>query len=416
MATGLLGCVDSHPGTSVYHIAPDGNDDGAGSVSVPFKSFARAFEVLQDGETLLVSGGVYTEEIRLEGYTNNVTLRGKAGESAVLRGTRRLPRKWVKSEDGIWSQRLDFDIWQLFNGDRLVYLARWPDATFEDGSMWRMAQCMRSADGGYDKRKKAYFGRCGDGLIADASFTSSGKGGGFFREGDSRYKVEGKQETLAECGKDFTGAVAMLNVGHWLSYARPITRHGAGADTFEYEPEEKMLQLRYFAWYVRGLAALDRPNEWWFDHTTRTVYYMPEQGGDPNTLPLEGRVRDLVVELENCANLRFENLTCFSGAFSLKDCREITFEGCRFLFAATHKIPLGDFSLFKHSNHDDSGPKMPSVYGGAGNAFINCEFGYCNAPIYIGGNGDRVENCTFHDIEWDLLSNGASGTVILRND
>jgi len=412
---GLLGCVSPQPETGVYHIAPNGNDSGDGSATAPFKTFVRAFEVLQDGETLELAGGVYTEEIRLSGYTNSVTLRGGAGKTAVLRGTRPLPKAWVEGEHGIWSQRLDFDVWQLFNGDELVYLARWPDASFEDGSMWRMARCMRSADGGYDKRKKAFFGRCREGLIADAAFGASDEEGGFFREGDSRYEPESGQETLAESGRDFTGAIAMLNIGHWLSWARPITRHGAGADGFEYDPQGELPLHRYFAWYVRGLAALDRPNEWWFDHETKTVYYMPPRGVDPNTLPLEGRVRDFAVSLTDCADLRFENLTCFGGAFWLKDCHGMTFEDCRFLYAATHKIPLNELGWFKPHNRDGPGPKMPSVFGGASNAFVNCEFGYCNSPIFFGGEGDRIENCSFHDIEWDLLSDGASGSVVVRN-
>jgi len=417
VAAGVFGCAVPGPQPEVgdYYIAPNGDDGADGSASSPFKTFAKAFEVLQDGETLVLSGGVYREEIRLRGYTNSVTLRGKAGETAALRGTRPLPKAWVKGVNGIWSQRLDFDVWQMFNGDRLVYLARWPDASFEDGSMWRMTQCMRFADGGYDKRKGGFFGRCGKGVVADASFGSADEGGGFFREGDSRYEVSHDQETLAESGKDFTGAVAMLNIGHWLSWARPITRHGAGADTFEFDPQEDLPMLRYWVWYVRGLVALDRPNEWWFDHETRTIYYMPERGTDPNTLPLEGRVRDFAVNLVDCANLRFENLTCFSAAFWLKDCRRVAFEDCRFLYAATHKIPLGNFGWFKHYNPNDTAPKMPSVYGGASNLFLNCEFGYCNSPISFSGDGDRVENCYFHDIEWDLLSDGSSGTAVMRN-
>ena len=415
VVAGLLGCVARQPETGVYHMAPDGDDSGDGSAGAPFKTFARAFEVLQDGKTLELAGGVYTEKIRLKAYNNSVTLRGKAGEAAVLRGTRALPKAWVQGENGIWSQRIDFDVWQLFNGDKLVYLARWPDASFEDGSMWRMTRCMRSSDGGYNRRKKVFTGRAKEGFIADASFKTSGEGGGFFHEGDSRYKVEWPQETLAECGKDFTGAIAMLNIGHWLSWARPITRHGAGTDTFEYDPQGKLPVLLHWVWYVRGLAALDRPNEWWFDHTTKTVYFMPEPGVDPNVLPLEGRVRDFVVDLENCADLRFENLTCFAGAFSLQNCHRVSFEDCRFLFAATHKIPLGDLEWFRHHN-TGPGPRMPSVFGGGGNAFINCEFGYCNSPLYFGGEGDRVENCSFHDIEWDLLSNGASGSAVVHNN
>ena len=64
-----------------------------------------------------------------------------------------LPKNWQQEEDGIWTQTLSEDIWQLFNNDRMVYVARWPNATFEDGKIWRMMSGYRSADGGFDKQK-----------------------------------------------------------------------------------------------------------------------------------------------------------------------------------------------------------------------------------------------------------------------
>jgi hypothetical protein len=43
------------------------------------------------------------------------------------------------------------------------------------------------------------------------------------------------QVTLAETGIDFTGAVAVLNLHHWLTWTRPITDHQAGRNWFRYE-------------------------------------------------------------------------------------------------------------------------------------------------------------------------------------
>ncbi len=367
------------------------------------------------GDTIRLPAGRYEKPIVLEGLrgTREKPIRIVAEPGAVVVGTRPIAARWEPWRDGIWKATLDVDIWQLFNGDQLVTVARWPDASFEDGSMWRMTHGMRSADGGWDKRKKRFRGQCQAGLIVDAPFKSHvGKPG--FHEGDSRYHPKEDQESLAESGKDFTGAVAVLNLGHWLTWARRITEHKAGSDRFRYDigDEQKSLQ-QHFAWYVLGLAALDRPNEWWFDAETRTAYVMPPEGQDPNQMDLHGKVRDFVIDLTDCAYLEFKGLNVFGGAFSIRECESISFEDCTFRFAATNKWVLGKFDWFTFYNAPHRANRMPSVWRGKNSRFVNCEFSYCNSPIYFGSEGGVIENCTFHDIEWDLNSNGASGAVVV---
>ncbi|MBT3374090.1 MAG: hypothetical protein HN742_16560 [Lentisphaerae bacterium] len=373
---------------------------------------------LKPGDTIRLPSGRYPHPIVLDGLkgTKGKPIRIVAEPGAVLDGTRLITTPWRLWREGIWRTQIEDDIWQLFVGEQLVHVARWPDASFEDGSLWRMTQCMRSADGGYNKRKEAFFGRCEEGLIYDAPFKShTGKAG--FHEGDSRYEVTGEQQSLAESGKDFTGAVAVLNIGHWLTWARRITEHSPGTDHFRHETGKEQTSLqRFFAWYVLGLAALDRPNEWWFDATNKTAYYMPPPGQDPNTMELRGRTQDFAIDLQNCAHLTFEGLDIFGAGFWIRDCEGISFENCRFRFSATNKWVLGEFKWFAFFNPVANANKMPVVRGGKGNRFANCQFAFCNAPLYFGSEGTVVENCLFHDIEWDLNSNGASGAVVIGKD
>ncbi|MBT3376262.1 MAG: hypothetical protein HN742_23680 [Lentisphaerae bacterium] len=369
----------------------------------------------QPGDTVRLPAGHYGKPVVLNGLkgTRDKPIRIVAERGAVISGTRKLDCRWEPWRNGIWKATLSFDIWQLFNDDRLVYVARWPDASFEDGSMWRMTHSMRSADGGYDKRRKRFRGQCKPGLIVDAPFAShAGKAG--FHEGDSRYHAREGQVSLAESGKDLTGAVAVLNIGHWLTWARRITEHSAGSDRFRYETgsEQKSLN-RFFVWYALGLAALDRPNEWWSDSDTRTVYFMPPDGGDPNLLNLQGKVHDFVLDLNNCAHLQFEGVDVFGGAFRVRDCESVSFEDCTFRFSSTNKWVLGEFDWFVFHNAAHIPNKMPAVRGGKRNRFVNCEFAYCNAPLYFGSEEILIENCYFHDIEWDLNSNGASGAAVV---
>ena len=144
-----------------------------------------------------------------------------------------------------------------------------------------------------------------------------------FREGDSRYQVDpeinfqNQPEALAETGKDFTGCVAVLNIGHWRTWARRITGHRIGQDHFSYDtkglPKDQV--QKFSAYHILGLAALDRPNEWWFDFATKTIYYMPPAGKNPNLMDLRGRIRDFGVNLDLCSDIEISGLTFHASGF-----------------------------------------------------------------------------------------------------
>ncbi len=170
----------------------------------------------------------------------------------------------------------------------------------------------------------------------------------------------------------------------------------------------------YVAYYLLGLPALDRPNEWWFEADTKMAYFMPPDGQDPNKLELRGKVRDHGIVLRDCADIVFDGLRVFGQGFKLEGCERVRFENCRFEYPATHRFVLGDFALTT---------PWRTGYACAVSrrdcrdvAFVNCEFGHSNAPLYLAGERTRVENCYFHDIEWDVNSSGGCGSIVLGKD
>jgi hypothetical protein len=391
------------------------------SVSPVGSDLERALETAKSGDTLVLAEGRYETSIELK-QKKNLRIVAADGADVIFDGSRALPNKWVPWKDGIWKQEIDFDVWQLFNDDQLVYVARWPDASFEDGKIWRMMEGMRRTDGGYSKHKKKWLGKSRLGLAYDDRYHKPKDAG--FREGDSRYAVDSsvtfdKQPgSLAETGKDFTGAVAVLNIGHWLTWARPITEHAAGSDHFLYDPTGIRLSdvHQFSAYHILGLAALDRPNEWWFDSKSKTVYYMPSAGVDPNTLALRGRVRDFGLEMSNCTDVTVSGISFFGAGFFVSNSSEVVVEDCTFDYPATHKFILGNLRWFEPFNADERPNKMPSFFRGEDNSFINCVVRRCNAPVNFTSKRMRVENCLFTDIEWEPNSNGASGSVMIGED
>ena len=392
-----------------YYISENGNNANTGSSTSPFKTIAYALTQLNDNDELILKAGTYREVIIANSLNKNIRIAGEPGQDVFINTTQVLPANWELWKEGIWKMQIDFDIWQLFNADELVHVARWPNATFQDTSIWRMTEAMRYTDGGYDSKNGGFTGKCSNGIIYDADFPEGYSGA--FNEGDSNYGTS-NTESLTESNTDFTGAIAVLNVGHWLTWARKISSHNAGDDHFSYaDPIPEANLQKHFAYYILGLPALDSENEWWFDASTQTVYYYPPAGANPNEMDLQARTADFAIELDYSENITIENVTFFGGGFNIRHSENITLRNCTFQFPSTHKFMLDKLNSFASNNNKEN--KMTSFFGGQNNKVINCEFAYSNAPISFMGDNILVENCYFHDIEWDVNAVGGSGSVYL---
>ena len=44
----------------------NGSDDNSGSANCPFASIAKAAEVMEDGDTVIISHGIYRESISIQ--------------------------------------------------------------------------------------------------------------------------------------------------------------------------------------------------------------------------------------------------------------------------------------------------------------------------------------------------------------
>jgi hypothetical protein len=416
-------CISVAPAKSLY-VSIDGADKHTGEMDNPLRTIRVALNRAQPGDTIILGPGTYREPIRASKKRDLIIKASSEGDVRIV-GTEVLPQAWSEGEDGVWSQTLTESIWQLFHEDGMAYVARWPDATFEDGNMWRMMASCRSADGGYDNHKGKWIGKTRFGHLYDDRFYKPDTTG--FREGDSRYMIDptvtfdDQPPALASTGKDFTGAYAVLNIGHWLTWTRPIIEHEAGSDHFHYctnnffakYARHENIKHKYSSYHIIGREALDQPNEWWFDLDSKTVYYKPPAGLNPNKMELSGRVRDFGIELLACSNIRIENITFMGAGFWVLDGEQIQVEDCIFDYPAAPKFMLGALEWFEIFNPNRSLNKMPSFSGGKNNTFVNNIVRYSNAPVGFDSDGMLVENCFFSDIEWQVNSNGGSGSVMI---
>jgi hypothetical protein len=411
-----------------FFVSGTGSDHNDGSQGRPFQTLDRAAEEMKPGDVCWLRQGRYRSETRLEGLRGQpgkpYSFKSFPGERVVMDGTVALPVQWTAWKNGIYRLKTDKPVWQLFANGKLVYVARWPNACFEDGSIWRMEECMRFTDREFIRGKPT--GQTNDGLIYDQNLLSHVADSA--DEGAVELSVRNgvNQTTLAETGVDFSGSIAVLNLHHWVTWARPITNHEPGRNWFRYDCQGTEM-ARYVAYYILGLPALDRPNEWWYEAESGTIYFRPPNDHDPNRLHICGKVRDYNLRLIDCSYVEFRGVDFFASTFSMTDCDHVVIEDGNLSYPSTNKYMLGEFRWFSSSDDSDrvrtkratSGPAgnvMTRIVnrgdGPHGNVLRNCEIAYANSPaIALNSPGSVIENCYIHNIEWDVNSSGGSGSL-----
>ncbi len=321
------------------------------------------------------------QPITIKNYNNEkVTLDGSVEIDSIASGG------WTHYRDGIYQRSVTQDVWQLFLDDVMVYPGRWPDANFEDGSLWSREGSMLPWSYGTSN---------GNGTATFAALTNF----------------------PAAQRADFLEGVAILNHHHWLTAAMKMESIDWSTGTIGLDGT---LELKdQLMGYVYGLGCIDRDNEWWFDADTQTIYYRAPGAVDPSTLPstLRGRVTDYALTVGNSENVRVQGLDFFSASVAVKaDCDGVEIDSCHFLYPNEYKFMLGITQQVYSDTYTD--PLVASnstcfVIQGSNCVLENSVFEYSNTHIVLSGSDMRVENNLFHDIEWDVVSSGASGTFNL---
>jgi hypothetical protein len=388
--------------TNIY-VAPGGSDTNPGTEDLPLATLHAAAPKLKPGDTMWIRGGTYLEPLRIDGLQGTaelpIVVRAYPGETVVLDGTQQIQAEWTAWQHGIFKAKLTHDIWQLFDGQTPFDLARWPNASINDGSVWNRHLSMRSTDRNWINKLGRSDSVTQPGVILDKNRADPGA----------------NSQTLAETGVDFTGAVAVLNIGHWRTWARPILSHEKGSNRFTFDSTKTQMK-KFLEYYIYGLQALDHENEWWFDSATKTIYLKPKSGLHPSELKLKGKVRNFNLRAHNCKHVQFIGIDFFATAFGLTECSDVLIEDCNLLYPSTHKFMLGELNWVGRRSRADGANAMAFIYnygeGPFNNVVRNCSIEYPNAPaIGLFSPGSVLDNCYIHDVEWDVNSSGGSGAI-----
>jgi hypothetical protein len=127
---------------SVYaktiYVSSDGSDSNDGSMSSPYSTFAKANDLLEAGDTLVIKAGTYRQALHINQsgtQENRITVKAEDGAKVIISGTE-LVSGWSQYKDDIYQASLIMDIdkeyRQLYHNSKLIDIARWPNNVDDD--------------------------------------------------------------------------------------------------------------------------------------------------------------------------------------------------------------------------------------------------------------------------------------------
>jgi len=173
-----------------YYVSVTGDDNNPGTIDQPFRTVTRAASVMRAGDICFIRGGYYHEDVIIENLHGTsgspIIFTAFQNEQVWFDGTEPITTSWTKYKGSIYKTTLSFDVWQLFLDNEEMIMARWPNARFDDGTVWDQKNHW-----GYGHEDKS-----ANGILVDEPHG---------------------EVNLAASGLDVTGAMAILNVGSFIT-------------------------------------------------------------------------------------------------------------------------------------------------------------------------------------------------------
>jgi len=362
-----------------YYVSPNGSDDNSGTIETPFQTIQHAADLMQSGDNCYLRAGIYHEEIQINNLNGNssdpITFTNYQDEPVILDGTIPITSSWTVHDGNIYKTTLTEDIWQLFVDGEEMVMARWPNARFDDETIWDQED--------------------------------------HWAHGDENESVNGTEVDDPHSGADLTslsfsieGALAVLNVGSFRTWTKNVESHSAGSNSFTYAqvPDDAYRTKHHYYFLEKKLEFLDQESEWFFDHETNELYFWPSGNADPNNLNIRGKVQSYSFQIENSDYIELKGLHFFASTFKMENSDYMVVDSCNFLYPSCYKRMLGVV---------DTEPEMTLITGGSYCTVSQCAFRYTDGgAIETSGGTNTIENCYFYHIDYTVTDLSSVMTTI----
>ena len=437
----FLSVITRLPAAGVY-VSSEAEKGGDGSMAHPFNTIAQAARKARAGDSILLLEGRYAEPERVDGLqgtkTAPVTIAAAPGAQVVFDGTDELKRNWKRvtpdtaegrliqpaqwkriGNHALYAMTLEADICALIYDGRLMSDARWPDARW--GDPWRLDRYMVLRKAGPGSAP----GVIHDSLTTENTLDEASKWIHY-----DRGQLKHREETLAETGLDFTGASVLLSC-FWASFGTRVTEHAAGRNDFGFDTlfegsgslrkEAVGYVINRVGWnnvglfkrschggvhyFLMGLPALDIPQEWFYHHPSKTLYFIAPGGKRPQPGKARGKRRDHAITISSSVGVHLKGCEFIGTAVRLRDCTHSRVEDCAFRFSAYNKFVLGNYDMpvtteIQNARGRRGGDKLYD------NALVNCRFEYLDGNAFKGRSpGLTVDNVLIRQTQMTTLGN-----------
>ena len=365
----------------------NGYDYNPGTLQRPWQNIWRAALAMKAGDICTIRGGQYFQQIRLSNMQgtpdNPIVFRAYPGENVVLEGTfGPITGPWFSYTDNIYYVDLGYDIWQLFIDEKNQVNARWPNAYWYDYSVFDYTKW------GFSATNSTYDQQTGMGMMIDNGTHGLGKS-----------------------GLNATGAMAVLNIGSWMTWAGKVEKHTPGEDNFTYNlhkvPGHVAFEPHNSRYFLEDkLEFLDSPSEWYYDSNTKKLYLWTEASDHPLNHEVTGKTTAYSFRITGTSSwIVLSNLSFFASTVYIGDkSNNIKLDSCHFSYPSYTKRMLGSLDP----------PDMTTIYyngpltKNAGNfSVFNCIWEYADGQAikYRGADG-TFENNLWHHNDFSCVGNG----------
>ena len=344
------------------------SDTNPGTITRPWRTLARAAQILKPGDTVLVRQGTYRETVvpRNSGTERAaITFRAHPNEKAVINGADPVT-DWTVHKGAIYKAPLN---WSLERGKNQVFV---------DGKMVILARHPNSTD-----------------VMKPNCF-----------------KIGAKSKLVGQRGATLVSDKLKEPAGHWdgaLVWGIWSPRyHGMTAEVEHYTPGTMKLKLhidsrgriqQYGLFYISdSFKALDSPGEWWLDKAASTLYLWPPGGDSPSDHLVEAKRRQYAFKLDGKSYINIDGFDIFASTIANdRRSHHINVDNVRVKY-------VSHYSVFRFGNQGwgqqglwDTGIQ----FHGDHNTISNSEVAYsAGNGVTLRGDNNTVHKCKIHHVNY----------------
>jgi hypothetical protein len=261
---------------NAYFVAPNGNDANPGTISQPYLTIQKCATTVASGSTCYIRAGTYPETVT---PNSGITISSYDGETVTVDGSD-VVTGWTLYQGSIYQATVTLstgDTNQLFANGQMMTEARWPNGNDLFHVNWATLGSGTTTT-----------------LLVDSSLPNINWTGAkiHFWSGTDPADVQTATVTSSAAGQ--------LN----------FSLDGIG-NTFYNLPQPGGYYYLY-----RLFAALDAPNEWYYDSSSHVLYFWAPGGVNPNTLLMRAKQRPYAFDLSGKSNVTIEYLNLFASTIN----------------------------------------------------------------------------------------------------